>query len=157
MKIKSIRKTGIEPTWDIEVKDVHEFILDNGCVSHNTSSLTFEFGSTEGINPVKSPIVTKSGTFQEKQIAPDITKFGMYYQPAFETDNKSLIKLAAIRQIFLDQGQSIDLFYKNEDNKIDASEIIEDTILAEKLKIKSLYYMNSEKAEEKEVCDSCGS
>ena len=39
MKIKSIKKSGIKPTWDIEVNDVHEYLLENGCVSHNTASI----------------------------------------------------------------------------------------------------------------------
>ena len=30
MKIKKITKSGIKPTWDIEVNEIHEYLLENG-------------------------------------------------------------------------------------------------------------------------------
>ena len=39
MKIKKLKKSGIKATWDIEVNEVHEYLLENGCVSHNTASI----------------------------------------------------------------------------------------------------------------------
>ncbi len=36
MKIKSIKKIGIRPLYDISVADAHHYILDNGAVTHNT-------------------------------------------------------------------------------------------------------------------------
>lgn len=37
MKIKSIRKCGRHPVYDISVRDVHHYVLSNGVVTHNTS------------------------------------------------------------------------------------------------------------------------
>lgn len=48
MKIKSITKKEPQLTVDIEVKNTHTYQLGNGCVSHNTSSLTV--GSSSGIH-----------------------------------------------------------------------------------------------------------
>lgn len=38
MKIKSIKLAGTNPVYDISVKDVEHYILENGVASHNTGS-----------------------------------------------------------------------------------------------------------------------
>lgn len=38
MKIKSIKKLGRLPVYDISVKDVEHYVLENGIVTHNTGS-----------------------------------------------------------------------------------------------------------------------
>ena len=49
MKIKKITKSeDVQPVWDIEVSDVHHYITENGCVSHNSSAkITGSFEMTE--------------------------------------------------------------------------------------------------------------
>lgn len=39
MKIKSIKKNGVKPTWDLSVPNEQHYITKNGCVSHNTSQI----------------------------------------------------------------------------------------------------------------------
>lgn len=48
MKIKSIRKLDPEFTVDIEVENTHTYQLENGMISHNTSSLSL--GTSSGIH-----------------------------------------------------------------------------------------------------------
>ena len=48
MKIKSIKKLGKLHTVDIEVADTHSYQLSNGCVTHNSTSLTL--GCSSGIH-----------------------------------------------------------------------------------------------------------
>jgi len=43
MKIKAIKDLNEEYTYDVEVEEVNEYLLSNGCVSHNTSSLVLNF------------------------------------------------------------------------------------------------------------------
>ena len=58
MKIKSIKKSEkLEHTFDIEVPNVHHYILENGCVSHNSSVVT---NATNGIEPPRSLVTTKT-------------------------------------------------------------------------------------------------
>lgn len=45
MKIKSIKKVGRKPVYDISVKDVEHYILENGVASHNTGA----YYSSQGI------------------------------------------------------------------------------------------------------------
>lgn len=49
MKIKKINKKHNQFTVDIEVANTHSYQLDNGCVTHNTSSLVLQ--SASGIHP----------------------------------------------------------------------------------------------------------
>ena len=119
-----------------------------------TSALSIKGGSTESINPPKNLFQQKTGTINGVQLAPQFNKYGKWYQTAYEVPNERLIELAAIRQLFLDQAQSVDTFYANPDSAFD---VIKDIIFAEKQGLKTLYYANSLKAVEKEVCESCSS
>ena len=81
-------------------------------------------GSTEGIEPVKEVLATKVGTYTAKQFVPGLREFGMNYEIAWDISNKRLIDLAAIRQIFLDQGQSVNLYYKNPESAFEVVKIL---------------------------------
>lgn len=53
MKIKQIiDNKELLPTWDIEVPDYHYYLLKNGCVSHNSISMTFPNFLSTGIEPL---------------------------------------------------------------------------------------------------------
>ena len=58
------------------------------------------------------------------------------------------------RQKFLDQGQSVNHYYKETDS---AYEVITDIIHAESVGMKSLYYLQPMKAGDIESCESCSS
>ena len=117
-----------------------------------TSSLILPEGS-EGIEPVKQLIATKTGTYTCKQFVPNIRKWGLNYEIAWDIPNEKLLKLAQIRQIFIDQGQSINTYTKNPHS---AYETFKDIVKAERLGLKSLYYLNMPKGEI-EVCENCQS
>ena len=68
-------------------------------------------------------------------------------------DNKHLIDLAAVRQQYIDQSQSLTLFYTEEECK-NASQLLEDILYAWSKKIKTLYYSKTPKANEV-ACESC--
>jgi ribonucleoside-diphosphate reductase alpha chain len=111
--------------------------------------------STEGIEPIRQYKIIKEGTYTLPFLAPNLNKNRQYYELAWDIPTKRILELAAIRQKFLDQSQSVNTYYKNPES---AFEIIYDIIEAEKLGLKSIYYMNTLKAEtEQEVCESCSS
>jgi len=116
-----------------------------------TSSLVLNF--TEGIEPIRELKIMKEGTYTLPFIVPNLQKNRMYYEKAWEIPTKQILELAAIRQKFLDQSQSLNLYQVNPDS---AYEIISDILYAEKLGLKSLYYFNSlKKGEIEEVCEGC--
>ena len=116
-----------------------------------TSSLVLNF--TEGIEPIRALKTMREGTYTLPFLAPDIKKNREFYEFAWDIPSKTIIDLAAIRQKFLDQSQSLNLYYKNPDSAYD---ILNDIFYAESLGIKSLYYMNSQKAElQDDQCEGC--
>jgi len=116
-----------------------------------TSSAVLNF--TEGIEPIRELKITKEGTYTLPFIVPNLQKNRMYYEKAWEIPTKQILELAAIRQKFLDQSQSLNLYQINPDSAFD---IINDIVYAEKLGIKSLYYFNSlKKGDIEEVCEGC--
>ena len=117
-----------------------------------TSSLILPEGS-EGIEPVKQLIATKTGTYTCKQFVPGVRKWGMNYEVAWDVPNDNLLKLAQIRQVFIDQGQSINTYTRSPHS---AYETFRDIVKAEELGLKSLYYLNMPKGEI-EICENCQS
>ena len=84
-------------------------------------------------------------------IVPNFRENNRYYKKALDCDQKMLIKLAAIRQCYLDQAQSINLYYRHPDSLF---ELTKDHVLAFRYGIKTLYYIKQEKDGD-DVCESC--
>jgi ribonucleoside-diphosphate reductase alpha chain len=68
-----------------------------------------------------------------------------YYPPAFELDQKDIIKAAAIRQKWIDQGQSTNIFMSLE--RASGKYLHELYTLAWQLGLKSTYYLRSQSPE----------
>lgn len=87
MKITAIKAAGIKDTWDIEVENAHHYLMENGCVSHNTiGSIT---GSSEGIEPLVSNLFrreTLTGEFIQinQYLIRDLKSLGLW--------NKSMLQ-----------------------------------------------------------------
>ncbi|MDR0664264.1 MAG: ribonucleoside-diphosphate reductase subunit alpha [Helicobacteraceae bacterium] len=130
-----------------------------------TSSISILIGTTQAIEPIY-----KRKWFEENlsgmiaAVAPKLTpETWNYYTPAYELDQTLLVKAAAIRQKWIDQGQSLNLFFKiGETTGKRLSEVYQ---LAWKLGLKSVYYLRSESPEFKDEapkpidrsveCDGC--
>jgi ribonucleoside-diphosphate reductase alpha chain len=142
--IKSIKKLDQErSTWDLEVPEVNEYLLENGIVSHNTSQI---LGNNECFEPFTSNIYirkTLSGEFPvvNKHLVKDLVKLGMWsenlrdkiiinngsiqeiqeipdelksiYKTAWEMSQKIIIDHAAERAPFICQSQSMNLFVQD--------------------------------------------
>lgn len=108
-------------------------------------------GATEGIEPISNILSEKTGTYSTKQLAPGTLKYGPQYQLSMDISTKRIYDLAAIRQRYLDQGQSVNTYAKAPSS---AYEVVNDILYAESIGLKSLYYLQSNTAVEN--CDSCG-
>lgn len=81
MKIKSITSVGQKPLWDIEVPNGSHYIMENGCVSHNSSAkITGSFEMTE---PAHSAIFSRRVVGGEillvnKYLVDDFDKLGIW-------------------------------------------------------------------------------
>lgn len=143
-RIKSIKKLDQErSTWDLEVPEVNEYLLENGIVSHNTSQI---LGNNECFEPFTSNIYirkTLSGEFPvvNKHLVKDLVKLGLWseslrdkiiinngsvqdieeipsdiksiYKTAWEMSQRVIIDHAALRAPFICQSQSMNLFVQD--------------------------------------------
>lgn len=108
--------------------------------------------ATESIEPIQNLFYREEGTFSVATIVPNFRKNNKYYKKSFDCDQRKLVELAAIRQCYLDQSQSINLYYKSPDSLL---ELTKDHLYGFKLGIKTYYYLKSEKDTDEETCESC--
>ena len=131
-----------------------------------TSSISILVGTTQAIEPVY-----KRKWFEENLsglipvVVPKLSpETWQYYTPAFEVDQLDVIRVAAIRQKWIDQGQSTNIFMSLD--KASGKHLHEIYTLAYKLGCKSTYYLRSQSADAKKAentdvadrsieCDSC--
>lgn len=127
-----------------------------------TSSISILVGTTQAIEPVY-----KRKWFEENLsglipvVVPKLSpETWAYYTPAFEVDQLQVIKAAAVRQKWIDQGQSTNIFMSLD--KASGRYLHEIYTLAWKLGLKSTYYLRSQSPEANNdiedrsiECDSC--
>jgi ribonucleoside-diphosphate reductase alpha chain len=112
-----------------------------------TSSISILTGTTQAIEPVY-----KRKWYEENlsglipvvvpKLSPDTWA---YYTPAYDLDQTILVKAAAIRQKWIDQGQSLNIFITLD--KASGKYLNEIYMLAWKLGVKSTYYLRSQSPE----------
>ena len=112
-----------------------------------TSSISILTGTTQAIEPV-----FKRKWFEENlsglipvvvpNLSPDTWS---YYTPAYDLDQRVLIRAAAIRQKWIDQGQSLNIFITLD--KASGKYLNDIYMLAWKLGLKSTYYLRSQSPE----------
>ena len=125
-----------------------EFLM--ATVPGQTSSLVLNF--SEGAEFIREFKTIKEGTYNIPFLAPKLAKYRKYYERVWDIPMERILELAAIRQKFIDQSQSTNVYIQNPDS---ATEILRLILLAEKLGLKSLYYLNTKKKDSQEECESC--
>jgi len=143
MKIKTITKGEIKPTWDLAVPEEEHYITANGCVSHNTAQI---LGNNEAFEPFTTNLYlrrTLGGEFVviNKHLVKDLMKLGLWdetmknklilengsvqnipeipteikevYKTVWEMSQKRILQMAANRSVYIDQSQSMNLFMDN--------------------------------------------
>ena len=112
-----------------------------------TSSISILTGTTQAIEPVY-----KRKWFEENLsglipvVVPKLSpETWAYYTPAYDLDQRILIKAAAIRQKWIDQGQSLNIFITLD--KASGRYLHEIYTLAWQLGLKSTYYLRSQSPE----------
>lgn len=108
--------------------------------------------STPSIEPIFDYIFKEEGEGSTVTLAPELAKYGKYYVPAFEVNNKDLIELAAIRQIYMDQAQSINLYFQPPFSLKEQTEL---HFYSHYLGVKTLYYFQTKKDGDDKICESC--
>ncbi|MFC3867858.1 ribonucleoside-diphosphate reductase subunit alpha [Helicobacter equorum] len=118
-----------------------------------TSSISILVGTTQTIEPVY-----KRKWFEENLsglipvVVPNLTlETWDYYTSAYDIDQTKIIKAAAVRQKWIDQGQSTNIFIRLD---IAGGKLLNDIYtLAWKLGLKSTYYLRSQSPDVEEKMD----
>ncbi len=89
---------------------------------------------------VINDIINHKGSVQHLEFLSDHEK--LVFKTAFEIDQKVIVRLAALRQKYICQAQSLNLFFAADEDERYISEVHKEAFLNEN--IKSLYYLRSE-------------
>ncbi len=114
-----------------------------------TSSISILVGTTQTIEPVyKRKWYEENLSGMIPVVVPKLSpETWNFYTPAYELDQRVLIKAGAIRQKWIDQGQSLNIFLTLD--KASGKYLNDIYMLAWKLGIKSTYYLRSQSPESK--------
>lgn len=160
MKIKSIEITNIdEPSLDIEVDEVHNYVLENGLICHNSSLVS---NSTNSLYPIRQAIVVKTGANSKNVfMAPEYNKYKDYYQTAWSLSSTDMTNLYAVVQKFIGQGISCDYYvdHSNPESR-SAKKLLKDWLYRVHTGLKGKYYTNNRTSSgkvEEDVEIGCGS
>lgn len=135
--------------WDALREQVKQNGMRNGYLMAvaPTSSISILVGTTQAIEPVY-----KRKWFEENLsglipvVVPNLSpETWQFYTPAYEVDQLDIIRAAAVRQKWIDQGQSTNIFMSLD--KASGKYLHEIYTLAWKLGLKSTYYLRSQSPE----------
>ncbi|MBZ7960272.1 ribonucleoside-diphosphate reductase subunit alpha [Campylobacter molothri] len=128
-----------------------------------TSSISILVGTTQTIEPVyKRKWFEQNLSGMIPVVVPNLSlETWEYYTPAYELDQRILVKAAAIRGKWIDQGQSLNIFLSLD--KASGGYLNEIYQLAWELGVKSTYYLRSESPNSEKVnvadrsieCEGC--
>lgn len=125
-------------------------------------------GEMERVNPVLLKLMKEKGVYNKKNIQGVVEKQGSVqgvdwlsnsekevFKTAFEINQKAVIRLAAARQIYVDQGQSLNLFFSSDESPAWIAEVHKEAF--ENPNILALYYVHTQSGVQgaKGECEAC--
>lgn len=164
--------------WEWLRKELKKYGIRNAVLSAQMpcESSSKIMNSTNGVDAVRSLSITKGNKANvTRQVVPEIIRLKNKYDLLWDMKTMDgFIKTMAVMQKFIDQAISTSLAYNPanfENNEIPLSILIKDTLLSNKLGLKTLYYLYTndqrdielvedkiqieEKETKEESCDSC--
>ena len=144
---KDLFDTGYD--WDALREEVKTSGMRNGYLMAiaPTSSVSILVGTTQAIEPVyKRKWFEENLSGQIPVVVPNLSpETWNYYTPAYEVEQMDIIKAAAVRQKWIDQGQSTNIFMSLD--RASGKYLHEIYTLAWQLGLKSTYYLRSQSPE----------
>ena len=141
---------GVYPAWRGSQWEAEGKMMRNGYIMAiaPTSSISILVGTTQSVEPIyKRKWYEENLSGLIPVCAPNLSpETWEYYTTAYDVDQVSLIKLAAIRQKHVDQGQSLNVFIKRENASGKYLSALYFLAWAEG--VKTTYYLRSESPEE---------
>jgi ribonucleoside-diphosphate reductase alpha chain len=149
---KKLTSCNYKMEWEVLRSKVKKQGMRNGYLMAiaPTSTISIVTGTTPAIEPVyRRKFFEENLSGLIPVTAPNISAENWaHYIPAYDLDQRLIIKAAGVRQKWLDQGQSVNVFMRLD--KASGRELNDIYMLAWKLGVKSTYYLRSESPEAKE-------
>ncbi|EAI1055911.1 ribonucleoside-diphosphate reductase subunit alpha [Campylobacter coli] len=154
-----------ECDWDKLREKVKKDGMRNGYLMAiaPTSSISILVGTTQTIEPVyKRKWFEQNLSGMIPVVVPNLNlETWQYYTPAYELDQRILVKAAAVRGKWIDQGQSLNIFMSLD--KASGGYLNDIYQLAWELGVKSTYYLRSESPDSEKInvadrsveCEGC--
>ena len=150
------KENGNNLPWRELAEEVREHGMRNGYLLAlmPTGSTSLILGATPSVDPIFAKYYKEenmSGILP--QVPPEVDRFFWHYKSAYQIDQEWVIRAAAVRQKWIDQAQSLNLFVDPE--KIDGPTLSRIYTLAWELGLKTIYYLRSKSVMDIEECESC--
>ncbi|MDE7169232.1 MAG: hypothetical protein K2N67_03445 [Mucispirillum sp.] len=152
---KKFKVSSDKKKWDKLAEDIKTFGIRFSYVASIAPTATSgkSISATESIEPIMDLFYMEEGIQNLPALVSDIKENREYYQRCWDIPAGTIIELAAIRQKYIDQSQSLNLYYVKPDS---AKELWRDIEYAMDLGLKTLYYMKTPKSNfAEEICESC--
>lgn len=155
LQAKAIVDRRFHYDWDELRKIVQTSGMRNGYLMAiaPTSSISILVGTTQTIEPIYKQIwLEENLSGMIKSVVPNLTLETInFYPSAYSVNQHDIVRAAAIRQKWIDQGQSLNIFVQID--SISGKKLHDIYVLAWKLGLKSTYYLRSQSKEADDIMD----
>ncbi len=154
--VEDSKANGNNLPWKELAQEIKEHGLRNAYLlaMMPTGSTSLILGATPSVDPIFAKYYKEenmSGVLP--QVPPEIDRFFWHYKSAYNIDQEWIIRAAAVRQKWIDQSQSLNLFIDPEN--IDGPTLSRIYTLAWELGLKTVYYLRSKSVLDIDECESC--
>jgi len=142
--------------WEGLIEEIKKYGMRNAnlLALMPTGSTSLIIGTTASIDPVFDLYYKEenlSGILP--RVVPEADKLAFYYKNAYLIDQTWSIRAASVRQKWIDQSQSFNLYI--DPRLIDGPTLTKYYLLAWELGLKTIYYLRSKSLSDIEECESC--
>jgi len=149
--------TSYEPDWD-KWNELAEKVKTFGIRNAQLMAIAPTATSGKAVNAIEStePVhdffYKEEGTMTIPTVVPNFRKNNQFYKRSFECDQYALLKNAAVRQKWIDQAQSVNVYIAKPDSLMDMAQL---HFFGFHYGMKTFYYLKQQKESDSYVCESC--
>lgn len=154
---EAFKLTAYEPDWEkwnTLAEKVRTFGIRNAQLMAIAPTATSgkAVNAIESTEPVHDFFYKEEGTITVPTVVANFRKNNAYYKRAFECDQYSLLKNAAVRQKWVDQAQSVNVYITKPDSLLEMTKL---HAYGFHFGMKTFYYLKQQKDSDGYVCESC--
>lgn len=140
--------------WDSLRKEIVTYGLRNATLMAIAPTATSgkAINAIESIEPIQSFFYKEDGTINIPTVVANFKINNQYYVKAFDCDQYKLLESAAVRQKWIDQSQSVNVYIRRPDSLLELTKL---HTYGFKLGMKTFYYFKQQKEGEDDICESC--